>query len=44
MDMGSGTGVLAILAKMKGAAYVEAIDNDEWAYKNALEKCSDQSV
>lgn len=37
MDMGSGTGVLAILAKMKGAAYVEAIDNDEWAYKNALE-------
>lgn len=37
MDMGSGTGVLAILAKMKGATYVEAIDNDEWAYKNALE-------
>lgn len=37
MDMGSGTGVLAILAKMKGASYVEAIDNDEWAYKNALE-------
>ncbi|MFA6806945.1 MAG: 50S ribosomal protein L11 methyltransferase [Bacteroidales bacterium] len=37
MDMGSGTGVLAILAKMKGAAYVEAIDNDEWAFKNALE-------
>lgn len=37
LDMGSGTGVLAILAAMKGAAYVEAIDVDEWAYRNAIE-------
>ncbi|MDD2487873.1 MAG: 50S ribosomal protein L11 methyltransferase [Bacteroidales bacterium] len=37
MDMGSGTGVLAILTKMKGASYVEAIDNDEWAFNNAKE-------
>lgn len=37
LDMGSGTGVLAILAKMKGAAETDAIDNDEWAYRNALE-------
>jgi len=37
LDMGSGTGVLAILAAKKGASYVEAIDVDEWAYKNALE-------
>ncbi|MBR1517631.1 MAG: 50S ribosomal protein L11 methyltransferase [Bacteroidales bacterium] len=37
LDMGSGTAVLAILARKKGAAYVEAIDNDEWAYRNALE-------
>ncbi|MBQ4376595.1 MAG: 50S ribosomal protein L11 methyltransferase [Bacteroidales bacterium] len=37
LDMGSGTAVLAILARMKGAAYVEAIDNDEWAYRNAQE-------
>lgn len=37
LDMGSGTAVLAILAAKKGAAYVEAIDNDEWAYRNALE-------
>lgn len=37
MDMGSGTGVLAILAKLKEANYVEAIDNDSWAYENALE-------
>jgi ribosomal protein L11 methyltransferase len=37
LDMGSGTGVLAILARMKGAGPVSAIDNDEWAYNNALE-------
>ena len=35
--MGSGTGVLAILAAMKGASYVEAIDVDEWAFRNAKE-------
>jgi len=37
LDMGSGTAVLAILARMKGAIPVTAIDNDEWAYNNALE-------
>lgn len=37
LDMGSGTGVLSIFAEKRGAAYVEAIDNDEWAYRNALE-------
>jgi ribosomal protein L11 methyltransferase len=37
LDMGSGTGVLAILARMKGAVPVSAIDNDEWAFNNALE-------
>jgi ribosomal protein L11 methyltransferase len=37
LDMGSGTGVLAILASMKGASPVTAIDNDEWAYNNAIE-------
>ena len=37
LDMGCGTGVLAILAKMKNAATIEAIDIDEWAYNNALE-------
>jgi ribosomal protein L11 methyltransferase len=37
LDMGSGTGVLAILANMKGASPVTAIDNDEWAFNNALE-------
>ncbi|MBL4670527.1 MAG: 50S ribosomal protein L11 methyltransferase [Flavobacteriales bacterium] len=37
LDMGCGTGILAILAKMKGATYIEAIDIDEWAYNNTLE-------
>lgn len=37
LDMGSGTGVLAILAAMKGAAHVDAIDIDNWCYLNAME-------
>lgn len=37
LDMGCGTAVLAILARMKGASRVVAIDIDEWAYNNALE-------
>ena len=36
LDMGSGTAVLAILAKKLGAARTVAIDNDEWAYHNAF--------
>ncbi|MDP1622776.1 MAG: 50S ribosomal protein L11 methyltransferase [Bacteroidales bacterium] len=37
LDMGCGTGVLAILAHKMKAAQVVAIDNDEWAYSNALD-------
>ncbi len=37
LDMGSGTGVLAILAQMRGAASVDAIDIDTWCYENAME-------
>lgn len=37
LDMGCGTAVLAILAKLKGAEKVVAIDIDEWAYNNARE-------
>jgi ribosomal protein L11 methyltransferase len=45
LDMGCGTGVLAILACMKGAKAITAIDIDQWAFKNTLEnirknKCS----
>lgn len=37
LDMGSGTGVLAILALKMGANECFAIDNDEWAYYNNIE-------
>ncbi|MDT0691077.1 50S ribosomal protein L11 methyltransferase [Salegentibacter sp. F188] len=37
LDMGCGTGVLAILAAMKGADKVDAIDIDNWCYLNTLE-------
>jgi ribosomal protein L11 methyltransferase len=37
LDMGTGTGVLAILAEKLGANYILALDIDEWAYNNALE-------
>ncbi len=37
LDMGSGTGVLAIFAAMKNATLVHAIDNNEWAFINASE-------
>jgi ribosomal protein L11 methyltransferase len=35
LDMGCGTGILGILASMKGAKKVTAIDIDEWSYNGA---------
>lgn len=37
LDYGCGTAVLAILAAKLGAQNIDAIDIDEWAYRNALE-------
>lgn len=37
LDMGCGTGLLAILAAMKGAKDCMAIDIDEWCVNNATE-------
>lgn len=37
LDMGCGTGVLGIYASLKGARKVLGVDNDQWAYENALE-------
>ncbi len=37
LDMGSGTGVLAILAAKMGAGSVDAVDIDEWAWRNSQE-------
>ena len=49
LDMGCGTGILAIFAKMKGANPIDAIDIDNWCYLNSIEniarnKCSNISV
>ncbi|MGB3774200.1 MAG: 50S ribosomal protein L11 methyltransferase [Leeuwenhoekiella sp.] len=44
LDMGSGTGILTILASMRGARYVDAIDNDRWCYENALENVERNKV
>jgi ribosomal protein L11 methyltransferase len=37
LDVGSGTGILAIMAEKRGAAYVSAFDIEEWAAENARE-------
>lgn len=37
LDMGCGTGILAIFAEMKGAGPIDAIDIDNWCYENSLE-------
>ena len=37
LDFGTGTGILAIMAKKLGAIKVIAIDNDEWSINNAKE-------
>ncbi len=37
LDMGSGTGILAILAEKLGCKEAVAIDIDEWAYKNTID-------
>ena len=37
LDMGCGTGILAIFAEMKGAQLTDAIDIDSWCYQNSIE-------
>ena len=37
LDMGCGTAILAILAEMKGAHPIDAIDIDNWCYLNSIE-------
>ena len=43
LDMGCGTGVLAILAEKRRAARIDAIDIDEWCFVNSLENCKRNS-
>ena len=44
LDMGCGTSILAILARMRGAAPCTAIDIDEWCVRNSLENIALNSV
>jgi ribosomal protein L11 methyltransferase len=37
LDMGSGTGVLSIVASKNGAKQVVGIDIDEWAFQNSID-------
>ncbi|MCX6285935.1 MAG: 50S ribosomal protein L11 methyltransferase [Bacteroidetes bacterium] len=44
LDIGTGTGVLGIIAAKLGAKHVVAIDNDEWSFLNAKENASRNNV
>jgi ribosomal protein L11 methyltransferase len=44
LDMGSGTGVLAILSALRGATVIDAIDIDNWCYLNAKENVERNNV
>lgn len=39
LDMGTGTGILAIIAEKRGAAKIFAPDIDQWSFENAQENC-----
>lgn len=43
LDMGCGTAILAILAEMKGAQPIDAIDIDNWCYVNSIENAGRNS-
>lgn len=44
LDVGTGTGVLAIAAVRLGASHGVAIDNDEWCFDNGIENCEINGV
>jgi ribosomal protein L11 methyltransferase len=44
LDMGCGTGILAILACKMGASEVDAIDNNSWAFNNAMDNIKKNSA
>ena len=44
LDMGCGTGILAIYASLLGASKIYAIDIDEWAYENTIENAERNGV
>lgn len=44
LDVGSGTGILAIAGIKLGAEKAIAVDNDEWCYDNGKENCQLNNV
>ena len=44
LDMGSGTGILSIVAVLCGAAHVDAVDIDDWADANCRENIAANGV
>lgn len=44
LDMGCGTGILAIVASMMGADPVEAIDIDDWSCENTIENLERNNI
>ncbi|MBN2165895.1 MAG: 50S ribosomal protein L11 methyltransferase [Marinilabiliaceae bacterium] len=40
LDMGCGTGILGILASMRGAVQVIGVDIDQWSFENTVENCN----
>ncbi len=44
LDMGCGTGVLAITASMLGSNPIIAIDIDEWSYENTIENLAKNNI
>jgi len=44
LDMGCGTGILSILASMRGATSVTSIDIDQWAIKSTIENASQNNI
>lgn len=44
LDMGTGTGILGILASMIGCKEVVGIDNDGWCYENAQENIEKNNI
>lgn len=44
LDMGCGTGILAILAKLLGAKTVMGIDIDDWSIENSIENAEINQV
>jgi len=44
LDIGCGTGILAIMAALKGAGYILAVDNNDWAVNNCRDNIEQNKV